>query len=106
MPLGLIFQNENVTDEMIEIMEHIHQEYVPTAIVSSETGDHQEVVQTIFFGGDQLTEERARTAKDARADGDTDFEKLEGLQAKHEDWHAIRLVYQVHIFNKQEKKTS
>lgn len=42
-------------------------------------------------GGNQPTEEGARNAKDARGDGDSSNERLEGI----EDWHAICLVYQV-----------
>lgn len=42
-------------------------------------------------------EERARNAEDARGDGDTKYERLEGVDVKHEDWHAIRLIYQVRL---------
>jgi len=81
---------------MIEILEHIHTEYVPTSTTTTDEGVlHTEVVQPILFGGDQLTEERGRNSKDARADGETSYERLEGVQTKHEDWHGIRLIYQV-----------
>ena len=53
-----------------------------------------EVQEQIFLGGDQLTEERARNAKDARGDGDSSCDRL-GVISKIEDWHAIRLAYQV-----------
>ena len=33
-----------------------------------------EVLQKVFFGGDQLTEERARNARQGRADGDRVWE--------------------------------
>ena len=80
---------------MIEILEHIHSEYVPTKQSETENGDLQtEVVETVFFGGDQLTEERGRTCEAARGDGDTQYDRLEGVQTKHEVWHAIRLTYQ------------
>lgn len=81
---------------MIEILEYIQSEYVPVQKKTTENGE--EVIETIgslFFGGDQLTEERGRSAKAARGDGDTNFERLEGVDIKNEDWHAIRLVYQV-----------
>ena len=49
----------------------------------------------MFFGGDQLSEERANNARDARTDGDNEFERLEGVIPKVEDWHASRIMYQV-----------
>ena len=43
-----------------------------------------------------MTEERARNAKDARGDGDSSScDRLEGVISKTDDWHAIRLAYQV-----------
>lgn len=50
-----------------------------------------------FFGGDQLTEESARNARKGRADGDSDFKRLEGFCPKVEDWHAGRVLYQVSV---------
>lgn len=94
VPLGILFKNENLNDDMIDILEHIHAEYVPKQTLP-EGGE--EVADSVFFGGDQLTEERARNAKDARGDGDTKYERLEGVDVKHEDWHAIRLIYQVRL---------
>jgi hypothetical protein len=83
---------------MIDILEHIHSEYVPTQVIITESGEEvTEVIESVLFGGDQLTEERGRNAKDARGDGDTTYERLEGVETKHEDWHAIRLIYQVYF---------
>ena len=52
-------------------------------------------VETVFFGGDQLTEERARNAQLARSDGTSTAERLEGVWPKSGDWHAIRTAYKV-----------
>ena len=52
-------------------------------------------LQTVFFGGDQLTEERARNVQLARSDGRMSEERLQGLWPKNEDWHAIRIAYKV-----------
>jgi len=87
---------------MVDIIQEIHEKYVPTTLIQepSAEGDINfvpEVMDKVFFGGDQLTEERARNAVYARADGDTQFERLEGIIPKNEDWHGIRLVYQVLI---------
>ena len=96
VPLGLLFKNENLNDEMIDILDTIHTKYVPSHISVDENGEQTtEVLEQIFFGGDQLTEERARNAKDARGNGDSAFDRLEGVISKVEDWHAIRLAYQV-----------
>ena len=53
--------------------------------------------QIFLGGGDQLTEESARNARKGRADGDSDFKRLEGFFPKVEDWHAGRVLYQVSV---------
>lgn len=73
---------------MIDIMETIQEKYVPRS-------DKEKGLKTVFFGGDQLTEERARNVQMARQDGRTKEERLEGLWPKNEDWHAIRIAYDV-----------
>lgn len=55
-------KNENLNDDMIDIMETIQEKYIPK--VNEESG-----LKTVFFGGDQLTEERARNVQMARSDG-------------------------------------
>ena len=94
VPLGLLLKNENKTEEMVEILEELHKQYVP---ISGSTKDTKSVkiVEKVLFGGDQLTEERARNATDGRSDGDSEYERLEGLIPKVEDWHAKRILYQV-----------
>lgn len=47
---------------MIDIMETIQEKYVPRS-------DKEKGLKTVFFGGDQLTEERARNVQMARQDG-------------------------------------
>ncbi|XP_066910120.1 uncharacterized protein [Clytia hemisphaerica] len=84
VPLGAYALNENRHEDMIEIIERIQDRYV----VKDESGKN-----TTFFGGDQLTEERARTVQNARADGKTVEERLQGITPKFEDWHAIRTAY-------------
>ena len=94
--MGLLFKNENINDEMIDILDTIHSKYVPSKSTVDESGEQTtEVLDQIFFGGDQLTEERPRNAKHARGDGDSSFDRLEGVISKVEDWHAIRLAYQL-----------
>ena len=73
---------------MIDIMETIQEKYVPRS-------DKEKGLKTVFSGGDQLTEERARNVQMARQDGRTKEERLEGLWPKNEDWYAIRIAYDV-----------
>ena len=50
------------------------------------------------MGGDQMTASRTENAQTARCDGESSEECLTGLVGKFEDWHAIRIAYQVIIF--------
>ena len=51
----------------------------------------------VCLGGDQLTEKRARNIQKARPDGCpmNVTERLDGVWTKNEDWHGIRIAYQV-----------
>jgi len=60
-----------------------------------ENGGESVPADTVFFGGDQLTEEGAWNIQKARMDGDATQERLEGVWPKNEDWHGIRIAYQV-----------
>ena len=80
---------------MIDILQELHDKYLT---VNKQKVDGEEVVsilEHLFIGGDQMTDERANICKAARSDGDTKFERLEGFISKVEDWHAIRILYQV-----------
>lgn len=76
---------------MVDILETLQEKYVPMV----ENGGERVPANIVFFGGDQLTDERARNIQKARMDGDTIQERLEGLWPKNEDWHGIRTAYQV-----------
>ena len=77
----MILKNKNINDEMIKIMENLHQ-YVPTKSV----GSSWEIAENYLFGGDQLTCARARSAKRHRQDLATAVERMEGLLPVVEDW--------------------
>lgn len=63
-PLGLLFKNENTNDDMIDILTELHQRYLPVMKTTDGSGNVEiEVLQKVFFGGDQLTEERTRNAR-------------------------------------------
>eukprot|EP00794_Sanderia_malayensis_P017126 gene17124-18847_t len=91
IPLGLLMKNESIGSEMIEILEYVHEKYVPC----NKGAKGKTCTQKVFFGGDNLTEERARNLQGAMAEGDTDIDRLEGIITKNEDWHAIRYMYKI-----------
>ena len=93
--MGVLFKNENVNNEMIDILQYIHDNYLPCEKVENDEIESPSVIIQIFLGGDQLTEERAQNAQNGRADGDTTFERLQEVILKVEDWHACRILYQV-----------
>ena len=68
---------------MLEIMQELQNQYCP------------DDDSFIFFGGDQLTEERARNMQKARACGKTRKQRLQPLFPKNEDWHLIQSAYDV-----------
>ena len=57
--------------------------------------DEQIVLESIFLDGDQLTEERARNVQWVFQDGNNVYDRLEGLDPTHADWHAKVNLYQV-----------
>lgn len=81
---------------MVDILDSLQSLYVPMSEVQLRNGETEKgPLQTVFFGGDQLTEERVRNVQLARSDGRTSEERLQGLWPKNEDWHAIRIAYKV-----------
>ena len=73
---------------MIDIVEHVHQ-YVPVK--------DGKIQYRVFFGGDQLTVERCRSAQNAKIQSTNLKERLQGLIPKVEDWHARMRFLQVNI---------
>ena len=83
---------------MIDILTELHEKYLTLLKTTDDSGNEQvEILQRLFFGRDQLTEERACNARQGRADGDSDSERLEGFIPKVEEWHAGRVLYQVSV---------
>ena len=62
----------------MDILETLQGNYVPMV----ENGGESVPADTVFFGGDQLTEERARNIKKARMDRDTMRETRGSLAKK------------------------
>lgn len=86
--LGLLEKNENKSEEMLHILQHCSNEYVP---VDSQSN----ICHKIPFGGDHLTVERAIGAANAVADPDSPYERQEGLIFKHEEFHCEMNFLQV-----------
>ena len=96
MPLGILQKCETKHEDMVSILDHLHQ-YVPTMSVDDvvevpglPTGlkvtiDH---FHYLLFGGDLLTEMRAGTARNIRCNSERGRDRLEGLIPCVEDWHA------------------
>eukprot|EP00058_Branchiostoma_floridae_P012274 XP_002597762.1 hypothetical protein BRAFLDRAFT_77335 [Branchiostoma floridae] len=74
MPLGNLEKNESKHDDMIAILEE-YQKYVPHGI-------------KIPLEGDGLSNMRGVESQDARADGATAADRLEGIQLVTIEWHA------------------
>ncbi|XP_028517188.1 uncharacterized protein LOC114575820 [Exaiptasia diaphana] len=87
-PLGIIFKNENVNEEMISILQQFHT-YLP------QTGDMQYDSQ--IFTSDQLTVERAVNTIASVCNGYTAEDRLKGINMQIADWHAgvkiLDLIY-------------
>ena len=89
--LGLLELNENKQQDMVEILSHINNRYVPYQY--KEDDDHafqpSEPIMHLQFGGDQLTAERARNSKKAVINGQKSHERLEALLPHAEDFHCM-----------------
>ncbi len=78
--LGLLEFNENKQQDMVKILEHVNQTYVPySSMWQDESGRHtySQPFVRMQFGGDQLTVERIRSSQLAVINGATSYERLE-----------------------------
>jgi uncharacterized protein YjaG (DUF416 family) len=106
VPLGVLLKNENKGDEMVQIMEHVHQ-YIPNFTHGStvyKTGNGeievpQESLMKVLFGGDQLTAARGRGAKRARVNSISQISRLEGIIPCAEDFHVKLNFLDVSVAN-------
>ena len=105
VPLGVLNKSEMKYDDMIDIMDHLHQ-YVPTqtSVVQVDLPEPDGKIDitktsfhTILFGGDQLTSKRARGSQMIRSNSITSTQQINGLLPCTEDWHARLCLLQVSI---------
>lgn len=80
-PLGLYDTNETKTADMIQLLRDLQSRYVPF--------QNDELVESVFFGGDRLTDERVQCAQQSVLNGDTASSRLEGFISKIEDFHRL-----------------
>lgn len=82
--LDLLDKSENKSDEMISILEHVHENYIPHTDEQPEC-----VIEKKVFGGDVLTNERAYSAQLAMMNGQSDFYRLDGVIHRPEGLHRM-----------------
>ena len=85
-PLGVIFKNENVNEEMLSILQDSHT-YLPQT--GEDTFDSQ------LVAGVQLTIERATNVIASVSNGYSAKERLQGLNLQLGDWHEAVKVLEV-----------
>ena len=88
---GMEFKNPNVAADMSQILKSFHQKYVPCV----QDGNNRTVLSAVPLHGDQLLEERARNVQWTFRDGESQYDRLEGLTTEHADWHAKVTLYKV-----------
>lgn len=66
-----ILDTEHKAEDMISILEHIHENYIPRT-----NDENPSVILKKVFGGDVLTNERAYSAQLAMLNGITDYDSL------------------------------
>lgn len=87
-PLGNLFKNENVNEDMISILQEFHK-YLP------KLGDDKFDGQ--LFAGDQLTVERAVNTISAVSNGYSAEARLESMHFQLGDWHAVAKFLDVSV---------
>ena len=75
----MIFKNENLNDDMLEILQTFHS-YLPRT--------HDGGYDAQLFAGDQLTVERAINVISSVSNGFSPEDRLQGINLQLGDWHA------------------
>ena len=80
---------------MAQLLQSNQNKYVPNIKCHGENI----VLEQISLHGDQLFEERPRNAKWSFQGGDSDLDRIEGIEPEFADWHAKLNLYMVTIIN-------
>ena len=78
------FKNPNVAADMSQILKSFHQKCVPCV----QDGNNRTVLSAVPLHGDQLLEERARNVQWTFRDGESQYDRLEGMTTEDADWQA------------------
>ena len=81
------FLNTNKSGDMAELLRKFQEEHVPVK--------DDQVMYKIIVHGDQLTEERARNVQWTFKIGDTEAERLKGLECTFSEFHLKMYLYEV-----------
>ena len=81
--------NTNKSGEMAELLKKFQEEYVPL--------DGEQVLSKTIVHGDQLTEERARNVQWTYKLGETEVDRLEGLECTFSEFHLKMCMYEVNV---------
>ena len=87
--LGLLELNENKQQDMVEILQYIHNKYLPSEVLDHDASARAKLLARMQFGGDQLTAERSRNSQRAVINGSLPYQRLEGLIPHAEDFHCM-----------------
>lgn len=90
--LDLLDKSENKSEDMITILEHIHDNYI-----SHSQGEDPKVIKKKVFGGDVLTNERAYSAQLAMLNSPNDVDRLKGVIHRPEGFHRIMNLLVVYL---------
>lgn len=86
IPLGVLNKDESKISDMIDIMD-TYQQYVPA---------ENFLTPTILYG-DGLSCERANDAQNARINGQSARDRLEGLVPAIQEWHKRGILLEVKV---------
>ena len=93
--LDLLDKSENKSEDMISILEHVHENYI-----SHTQGEDPHVIKKKVFGGDVLTNERAYSAQLAMLNSANGFEQLKGVIHRPEGFHRIMNLLAVYLLHR------
>ena len=88
--LGLDFLNTNKSGDMADLLKKFQEQHVPMK--------DAKVLHKTVIHGDQLTEERARNVQWTYKLGETEADRLEGLECTFSEFHLKMYMFEVKVF--------
>jgi hypothetical protein len=97
--LGIQLHNEQKDEEMLKIMDHIIQKYIPTKCSEKELNVNgiiysvnREISHQILCGGEKLTVARFCACQLIQSNSTTESKKLSGIVPVVEDWRHTKVI--------------